>query len=91
MKKLSIYLYLIIFLLITSVKSSFALDSDIQNMIDSIDDVQEEIKKIEESKLQEAIKIDAAVEEINKVTEFVSHIRRAYKYRYLKRFHEAAQ
>ena len=37
MKKLSIYLYLIIFLLITSVKSSFAIDSDIQDMIDTID------------------------------------------------------
>ena len=71
MKKLSIYLYLIIFLLIASVKSSFAIDSDIQDMINTIDGVQEEIKELDESKLQEAIKIDAAVEEINKVTEFV--------------------
>ena len=71
MKKLSIYLYLIIFLLINSVKSSFAIDSDIQDMINVIDGVQEEIKELDESKLQEAIKIDAAVEEINKVTEFV--------------------
>ena len=36
MKKLSIYLYLIIFLLITSVKSSFAIDSDVQDLIDVI-------------------------------------------------------
>ena len=71
MKKLSIYLYLIIFLLIASVKSSFAIDSDIQDMINTIDGVQEEIKELDESKLQEAVKIDAAVEEINKVTEFV--------------------
>ena len=71
MKKLSIYLYLIIFLLIASVKSSFAIDSDIQDMINTINGVQEEIKELDESKLQEAIKIDAAVEEINKVTEFV--------------------
>ena len=71
MKKLSIYIYLIIFLLITSVKSSFAIDADIQDMINEVDDAQESIKELDESKLQEAIKIDAAVEEINKVTEFV--------------------
>ena len=71
MKKLSIYLYLIIFLLIASVKSSFAIDSDIQDMINTMDGVQESIKELDESKLQEAIKIDAAVKEINKVTEFV--------------------
>ena len=71
MKKLGIYLYLIIFLLIIPVKPSFAIDSDIQDMIDTIDGVQESVKELDESKLQEAIKIDAAVEEINKVTEFV--------------------
>ena len=71
MKKLSIYLYLIISLLITSVKPSFAIDSDIKDMLDTLDGVQEKIKELDESKLQEAVKIDAAIEEINKVTEFV--------------------
>jgi hypothetical protein len=71
MKKLSIYLYLIIFLLIASIKSSFAIDSDIKDMLDTLNDVQEKIKELDESKLQEAVKIDAAIEEINKVTEFV--------------------
>ena len=71
MKKLSIYLYLIIFLLISSIKSSFAIDSDIKDMLDTLDGVQEKIKELDESKLQEAVKIDAAIEEINKVTEFV--------------------
>ena len=71
MKKLSIYLYLIIFLLITSVKPSFAIDSDVQDLIDVINNTQEGISKLDESKLQEAVKIDSAVEEINKVTEFV--------------------
>ena len=71
MKKLSIYLYLIIFLLIASIKSSFAIDSDIKDMLDNLDGVQKSIKDLDESKLQEAVKIDAAVEEINKVTQFV--------------------
>ena len=65
MKKLSIYLYLIIFLLITSVKPSFAIDSDIKYILDTLDGVQEDIKLLDESKLQEAVKIDSAVEEIN--------------------------
>ena len=61
MKKLSIYLYLIIFLLIASIKSSFAIDSDIKDMLDNLDGVQKSIKDLDESKLQEAVKIDAAV------------------------------
>ena len=65
MKKLSIYLYLIIFLLIASIKSSFAIDSDIKDMLDNLDGVQKSIKDLDESKLQEAVKIDAAVEELN--------------------------
>ena len=66
MKKLSIYLYLIIFLLITSVKSSFAIDSDIKDMLDTLDGVQESIKELDKSKLQEAVKIDAISKKIIK-------------------------
>ena len=66
-------LYFILFLSIIVSKASLALDKEIQDLLDNIDSNKVEFNKIKSTNVPEAIKIDEAFNEIDKISNFVKN------------------
>ena len=63
--------YFILFCIFFYSQISIALDQEIQNLVNEIETAKEDFNKINTNQIEEAAKLDAAFNEIDKVTDFV--------------------
>ena len=63
--------YFILFSIFFYSQISIALDQEIQNLVNEIETAKEDFNKINTNQIEEAAKLDAAFNEIDKVTDFV--------------------
>jgi chromosome segregation ATPase len=69
MKKINLYFLTFIFLFFAN--PSFSVDQEIREIVDSIDAAKNDFNDVDTSEVIEAVKMDKAFEQIDKVTEFV--------------------
>ena len=69
MKK--IYLYFLAFAFLFLANPSYSVDQEIRDIVDSIDAAENDFNDVDTSEVIEAVKMDKAFEQIDKVTEFV--------------------
>jgi len=66
-----INLYFLTFVLLFFANPSFSIDQEIRDIVDSIDAAKNDFNDVDTSEVIEAVKMDKAFEQIDKVTEFV--------------------
>ena len=69
MRKINLYFITLLFLIFSNL--SLALDQELRDIVDSIDSAKKEFNDVDTSEVIEAVKLDKAFEQIDKVTEFV--------------------
>jgi len=66
-----IYLYFLAFAFLFLANPSYSIDQEIRDIVDSIDAAKNDFNDVDTSEVIEAVKMDKAFEQIDKVTEFV--------------------
>ena len=66
-----INLYFLTFVLLFFANPSFSIDQEIRDIVDSIDAAKNDFNDVDTSEVIEAVKMDKAFEQIDKITEFV--------------------
>ena len=66
-----INLYSLIFLFLFFTNPSHSIDQELKDIVDTIDAAKKDFKDVDTSEVIEAVKMDKAFEQIDKVTEFV--------------------
>ena len=66
-----IYLYFLAFAFLFLANPSYSIDQEIKDIVDSIDAAKTDFNDVDTSEVIEAVKMDKAFEQIDKVTEFV--------------------
>ncbi len=69
MRKINLYFLTLLFLFFSN--PSIALDQELRDIVDSIDAAKKDFNDVDTSEVIEAVKMDKAFEQIDKVTEFV--------------------
>ena len=69
MRKINLYFLTLLFLIFSN--PSIALDQELRDIIDTIDAAKNDFNNVDTSEVIEAVKMDEAFEQIDKVTEFV--------------------
>ena len=69
MRKINLYFLTLLFLIFSN--PSIALDQELSDIVDTIDAAKNDFNNIDTSEVIEAVKMDEAFEQIDKVTEFV--------------------
>ena len=69
MRKINLYFLTLLFLIFSN--PSLAIDDELRDIVNSIDAAKKEFNEVDTSEVLEAVKIDKAFEQIDKVTEFV--------------------
>ena len=69
MKKIKFYF--LTFALLLFANPSFSIDQEINDIVDTIDAAKKDFNDVDASEVMEAVKMDKAFEQIDKVTEFV--------------------
>ena len=69
MRKINLYFLTLLFLIFSN--PSLAIDDELRDIVDSIDAAKKDFNDVDTSEVMEAVKIDKAFEQIDKVTEFV--------------------
>ena len=68
---IKIHLYLLTLLFLFFSNPSFSLDQELKDIVDTIDAAKKDFNDVDTSEVIEAVKMDKAFEQIDKVTEFV--------------------
>ena len=69
MKRINLYSLIFLFLFFTN--PSHSIDQELKDIVDTIDAAKKDFKDVDTSEVIEAVKMDKAFEQIDKVTEFV--------------------
>ena len=69
MRKINLYFLTLLFLIFSN--PSIALDQELRDIVDTIDAAKKDFNDVDTSEVIEAVKMDKAFEQIDKVTEFV--------------------
>ena len=69
MRKINLYFLTLLFLMFSN--PSIALDQELRDIVDTIDAAKKDFNDVDTSEVIEAVKMDKAFEQIDKVTEFV--------------------